>query len=310
MYTDPDGELFNPFTLNPLGWLISKAATIGVNYLMAKPGLDAAQAQGYGYGDWQTYAYGAASYTMNVGSIVFGYTAATMTINSLEKIGMSSTLATILGNGTGNAVGSFTYDVSNQAVFKDQSEKIDFNHSIITGLYGFGGGLAAGAVDVSPIAKWDFPMHHTVKHVIRTTAYEAGGSLLSGEPIIDNLTFGLNPGIVIPSAMDVISISSSIIIQRKLNKFNENSKIKIGAFSIDYGLGELDVGNQDNAGRVMNGADEWFLHENNLFSGIGFRDTYGFSQLSSNSLQPLLFIGSPYRYVYFNSIYQFLIKRR
>jgi hypothetical protein len=52
-----------------------------------------------------------------------------------------------------------------------------------------------------------FPMHHTVQHMIRSTAYEIGGNFFSGKSIFKNLSYGLNAGIIVPVALDVASIT-------------------------------------------------------------------------------------------------------
>ncbi len=94
VYTDPSGEIWNF-----LPWVINTGMVAGWSYLFAKPGLDHAQSQGYGYNDWQTYAYGAASWGVNVGATI-----ASAGVGGLN-IPFSNTLSIMAGslvNSTGN----------------------------------------------------------------------------------------------------------------------------------------------------------------------------------------------------------------
>ena len=128
-----------------------------------------------------------------------------------------------MGNAIGGGVGNFAGNVAGQAYF---TGSVDMNQAGQAALYGFGGGLGAGLVDISPLSTMDFSMHHTIKHMARSTGYEIGGNIFSGQPIFDNLSYGINPGLVLPLAMDITSITTSIVVQHKLNRINKATTLK------------------------------------------------------------------------------------
>jgi len=204
-------------------------------------------------------------------------------------MGLSQTASTVLGNAIGNGVGNFVGDIAGQAYFNGS---VDMNQAGKGALYGFGGGLGAGLVDISPLSKMDFPMHHTVKHLARSTAYEMSGNLFSGDPVFENLSYGMNLGMIVPLAFDFSSIATSILTRK--NKLH---------VAIDYGIGELEENTQEITSKPIAGADGWYLKDSPTpYSGLGLRDPYNLSQASSKSLQPIYFIGSPQNYVFYNTI--------
>jgi hypothetical protein len=178
------------------------------------------------YSSSTTWGYMAGGAAIGAATSWMSSATATATTGLLTKAGISQTGATLLGNAVGNSVGTFTNSIAGQALYNKGD--IDFDKAIQAGAYGFGGGLGAGLVDLySPISNSTFPMHHTVKHIARTSAYEIGGNIFSGRPLLEDVSFGLDPGLVLPLTMDMISTSTSILAKK--------AGLKRG--SIDFGSG-------------------------------------------------------------------------
>lgn len=279
IYTDPDGE-----------WFVFEDAIIaGVGFVFGYVG------HGLIEGDWGWDAV--KSGLVTGGAAWLTYNTAGAASGLLADIGINSVASTVIGNGIGGAVGSFAGDVANQMAFNETGEKIDFGQAGKSALYGFGGGLAAGVIDVSPIAKWDFPMNHTVKHLIRTSAYEIGGNILSGEPVFDNMTYGFNPGIIMPLAFDVVSISGSILTRNNVEA------------TIGYGHGFSENYNQNQIGRPISGPGDWYLEKRPDMYGLNFRDSYTFNLKSKYPAHVLWLTTDQRGFLFRNSIYLSFIKR-
>jgi hypothetical protein len=122
---------------------------------------------------------------------------------------------------------------------------VDLGQAGKSALYGFGYGVGSGLVDISPLMEKHFFMHHTIKYMMRSTAGELTGNLISGG--YGSMTYGFNIGIALPFISDVASLTSpywsSKIAQKKFNSLiEEANESKVGIESdvkleskLDYG---------------------------------------------------------------------------
>jgi len=222
-YTDPSGEWF--------GYDDAIVAALGfvVGYV----------SYGISTGDWGWDAV--ASGGITAGASWLTYNTAGATSSWLLKAGASKATAAVFGNAVGGAVGSFAGNVAGQAYFNGS---VDLSQAGQSALYGFGYGIGSGLADITLMEK-QFFMHHTLKYMLRSTAGELTGNLISGG--YGSMTYGLNPGIVLPLMSDVSSLTSpywsSRIAQRRYNSLieeaNENgvgikSDIELRS-KLDYG---------------------------------------------------------------------------
>jgi hypothetical protein len=223
LYRDYNGEWFG------LDDLFVAAVGFVVGYV----------SHGISTGHWGKDAF--VSGAIAAGSAWLTYNTAGAVSGLLTKAGVSQGLSTVIGNGIGGAVGSFAGNIAGQAYF---TGSIEMNQVWQSTLYGLGGGISSGLVDISPIAKMKFPMHHTVQHMIRSTAYEIGGNFFTGRSIFKNLTYGLNSGMIIPVALDIASITvhkwGFRVMKNKIRDFvkSELGKLRKQGFSFD---GEFDI---------------------------------------------------------------------
>jgi RHS repeat-associated protein len=224
VYTDPSGEWF--------GYDDAIVAALGfvVGYV----------SYGISTGDWGWDAV--ASGGITAGASWLTYNTAGATSSWLLEAEASKATAAVLGNAVGGAVGSFAGNVAGQAYFNGS---VDLGQAGQSALYGFGYGIGSGLVDVTPLMEKQFFMHHTVKYMLRSTAGELTGNLISDG--YGSMTYGLNPGIVLPLMSDVSSLTSpywsSKIAQKKYNSLIEeanengvgvNSDIELRS-KLDYG---------------------------------------------------------------------------
>jgi RHS repeat-associated protein len=225
VYTDPSGYWFG----------IDDAIVAGLGFVVGYV------SYGITTGDWGIDAL--ASGGIAAGTSWLIYNTAGAASGMLVEAGASQGSATVAGNAIGGAVGSFAGDIAGQAYY---TGSIDLGQAGQSALYGFGGGMASGLVDISPLATKNFPMHHTVKHMIRSTAYEMGGNIFSGRPIFEDMTYGINPGMIVPVTMDVASLTAPKWGFRVMkNKIKENAtsifeKLNEQGFSFDSEI-ELEI---------------------------------------------------------------------
>jgi RHS repeat-associated protein len=224
-YTDPSGLLF--------GWDDLAAAGIGfgLGYL----------SHGISTGNWGWDAV--VSGVISAGVSWLTYTTAGAASSWLVKAGVSKGVSTVVGNGVGSAIGSFVGNVAGQTYF---TGSVNINQAGKAALYGFGYGIGSGLSDVAFITK-RFPFNHTLKYMARSTVGELLGNIFSGGDV-NSMTFGLNPGIVLPFASDIGSLSSPYwsyrIAQQELEStlsdaskegVSISSNIKVRS-TIDYGV--------------------------------------------------------------------------
>ena len=105
------------------------------------------------------------------------------------------------------------------------------------------GGLASGLIDVSAFSSKVFTGHHSVKHILRSTAYQVGGNTLSGNNIFDNLNFGIDPSLVFPAFQDVLSTSSPLWSSKITKRYIEQQK--------DYYLNEYGIKGGENISTIV-----------------------------------------------------------
>lgn len=224
LYTDPEGQWFG----------VDDAIVAGTSFLAGY------LTYGFTTGEWGKDAF--VSGGIAAASAWLIYNTAGLASSALLNLGVAPGLSSLIGNGIGGAVGSFAGNVASQQYF---TGGVDQRQAGQAALYGFGYGFGAGAVDISPLMEKHFAMHHTVKHLIRSTVGEFVGNVTSRN--YSQMTFGFNPGIVLPLISDVSSLSSPLwtkkFTQKKYNEtvkkinesgvsLKENMKLKV---SVDYG---------------------------------------------------------------------------
>ena len=236
MYTDPDGEWFG------LDDLIVGALSFVTGYL----------SHGFSTGNWGKNALVAGGISAASGWLA--YNTAGMSTNLLAKAGVGQGAATVIGGGVGSSVGSFTGNIAGQAYFNGC---IDMKQAMKSALYGFGHGIGAGIVDMGLITK-RFPMHHSAKYMARSIGGEVLGSAITGD--WSNMTFGINAGLILPFASDLVSLKSVPFTSKKINNIiNENVNEKLKSVGVEQDMligGMLDYGvHTKESGRWLFG--EW-----------------------------------------------------
>ena len=202
---------------------------------------------GVSTGEWGKDAL--VSGAIAAGSSWLIYNTAGAATGLLTSAGMNKGAATILGNGIGGAVGSFSGNVAGQAYF---TGSVDLGQAGQAALYGLGYGLGSGLVDNTSLMQQRFFMYHTAKHILRSTAGEISGNVLSGG--YGDFTFGFNAGMALPFMSDIASEtspywSSKIAKEKYDDALGEaekegvriNSDIDLQA-KIDYGYNTEDSG--------------------------------------------------------------------
>ena len=236
MMVDPDGEFVVLGSLL-LGKIII-GAVIGAGISSAAYTTSIAVSDG-GFDNWnwgdlgKSAAIGAITGAATAGvSSAFGGPGGSFTSTSTvagETITKTS-LNPILGSGflhetaRSLAVGATNGFVSNLSLQAMSGQGIDGNLLVESTLYGIGGGLLSGFVDTSPLASKVFAGHHSVKHVLRSTAYQIGGNLASRQRIGSELTFGLDASLAIPAFADGLALSSPLlknIAKKKIDTYKE-----------------------------------------------------------------------------------------
>ncbi len=161
---------------------------------------------------------------ITAGAAWLGYNTAGLATGLLTQGGLGAGAASVLGSGVGGAVGSASSSIAGQAYFNNG--KIDGGTVGQAALYGFGGGLATGLVGITPLGDQVFPMHHIVKHMVNSTAYQMGGNIITGNNPLANNSFGLDPSIVLPAFSDVASLTSRYWSAPLANKLGKNGNVK------------------------------------------------------------------------------------
>jgi RHS repeat-associated protein len=221
IYVDPDGEWFG----------VDDAIVAGLGFVSGYV------IHGISTGEWGKDAFIAGGIT--AGAAWLTYNTAGAASGVLAKVGFGAKTAAVLSSGVGGAVGSFGGSIAGQAYFNQGN--IDLGLAGQAALYGFGGGMASGLVDISPLMDKKFAMHHTVKHLARSSAFQAGGNLILGKNPIENNSFGLDPSVIFPLAMDGATLTSRYWakpLAEKIIKKNKN-KLKV------RGVEQVDVNEFD-----------------------------------------------------------------
>lgn len=225
MYTDPNGQWFG------IDDLIVAGFSFIVGYV----------SHGLSTGDWGGDALAAGG--ISDGAAWLTYNTAGMASGLLADAGLGQGMANLIGNGIGSSIGSFAGNIGGQAYF---TGSIDWGQAGKSALYGFGHGVGSTASDLA-IGGMRFPVHHTVKHIARSTLGEVAGSALTGD--WGNMTFGLNPGLFLPVVSDVASYASRGAVSRMANRKVDGMMDK--ARSKGVGLtGDLDIDAQLDYGYV------------------------------------------------------------
>jgi hypothetical protein len=232
-YTDPSGEWFG------IDDLIVSGLGFVVGYM----------SYGISSGNWGGKAFAAGGIAAGASWLTYNTAG---TVSTLLTKGLGEGAATLIGNGIGGAVGSFAGNVAGQACF---TGSVDFGQVGQATLYGFGYGIGAGLADQTSI-DMQFPMHHTINYMVRSTAGELMGNMftIGYHDSYGDMTFGLNAGIFLPFMSDVASLTSPLwaskIAQKKYDELIKNanesgvdvdSNIKLSA-KIDYGYYTEDSG--------------------------------------------------------------------
>jgi RHS repeat-associated protein len=233
-YTDPSGEWFG------IDDLIVAGAGFAIGYV----------SHGLNTGNWGWKAVAAGGIAAGTSWLTYNTAGAA---SSLLTKSLGEGAATVIGNGIGGAIGSFAGNVAGQAYFNGS---VNFGFAGQAALYGFGYGIGSGIVDMISI-DMQFPMHHTIKHMLRSTAGELMGNAftIGYHNKYGDMTFGLNAGLFLPFMSDAASLTSTLwaskiaqkqynelMRQAKENGVDVDSNIKLSA-TIDYGVYTEDSGN-------------------------------------------------------------------
>lgn len=271
-FTDPDGEWFG------VDDLIVSAIGFVTGYV----------SHGISTGNWGWDAVKAGGITA-VASWLGYNTAGAATAFLSKTAGFSAGASSVIGQGIGGAVGS---------TFGNGSSQLIFNHSLNwsqlgkSALYGFGSGIGTGLFDQSGLLTKHFPMSHTIKYLMRSTAGELAGSLATGGDF-SNMTFGLNLGLALPLASDITSVTSPLWATKKANKIMQKKlaeyKETIGVTSnvnlhttIDYGAYSLDDGNY-----IYLSDDKYLFDEVGIYAQLKLSGGFSIDRISDIPLKGL-----------------------
>ncbi len=177
-------------------------------------------------GDWGADALASGGIAALGGWLAYNTAGAATT--AFFKSGLGEGVSSLFGSAIGQSAGSFVSSIAGQAYFNNGD--IDFGLAGQSALYGLGGGATAGVLDSSPLMKLKFAGHHFVKNAMRSTAYEMGGNLVTGQEISSNLSYGLGPSGALAGLSDIATLTSGIwgqaLAERKADKFVKDQKDK------------------------------------------------------------------------------------
>jgi RHS repeat-associated protein len=143
-------------------------------------------------------------------------------------------MSTALGGSTkGWTIASNSFFAANYQMANAALNQGNLDEIYKSGLHGLGGGFSSSLIDISPLTTKVFKGHHSIKHLIRSSAYQIGGNLTSGNRIFENIDFGLSASLVFPAFQDAMAISSSLWSPKLVKKFIEDQK---NYYLSEYGI--------------------------------------------------------------------------